>query len=151
MTRWGSCQCQLADVLSVREEYEVTLPYFSLKPETRKWCNQGKSGKICLCTTASVRSPLRGHRADSESPQGSPQFLVGGLLRSRCVTVMMFDVSLGEQCGSVLALCLSESHQGGRRMSRQPLPLSVSEFTAPTRVPVGGGRRCPGSFLSQCG
>lgn len=27
---------------------------------------------------AAVRGPSRGHRADSEAPQGSPQFLGGG-------------------------------------------------------------------------
>lgn len=125
MTRRGSCQCRLVAVLSVREESEVTLPYFSLELEAGgSGATREKSGKIRLCTTASVRGPSRGHGADSESPQGSPQFLGGGLLRSRCVTVMMFDVSLGEQCGSVLALCLSESHQVGRRMSRHPLPPS---------------------------
>lgn len=99
-----SCQCRLVDVLSVREESEVTLPYFSLELEA------GGSGatRESLERSAFAPQPQSGvHQEGTKLTQNlhraSHSFL-WGLLRSRCVTVMMFDVSLGEQCGSVLAV-----------------------------------------------
>lgn len=74
MPQWASCECWLAAVLSVGEETEVNLPWLTLG--WRKCDDQRESGKIHLCT-ATARAPSRGHQADSEAPQGPPQFLRG--------------------------------------------------------------------------
>lgn len=65
-TRQESCQCRLVDVLSVREESEVTLPYFSLELEA------GGSGatRESLERSAFAPQPQSGvHQEDTELTQ----------------------------------------------------------------------------------
>lgn len=72
MTRRGSCQCRLVAVLSVREESEVTLPYFSLELEA------GGSGatRESLERSAFAPQPQSGvHQEDTELTQNPHSFL----------------------------------------------------------------------------
>lgn len=78
MTRRGSCQCRLVAVLSVREESEVTLPYFSLELEA------GGSGatRESLERSAFAPQPQSGvHQEDTELTQNlhrAPHSFLGG-------------------------------------------------------------------------
>lgn len=94
---------------------------------------------------AADRGPSRGHRADSLVPQGSPQFLGGGVPRCHCLTVMMFDVSPDEQCGSVLALCPISPRGGGWGRADRHTPTPVSKST----VPASGLSVLPPRILMQ--
>lgn len=59
VTQRESCQCQLLDALSVREEREVSLPYFRLEPEAAGNAgDQRKSGKIRLRATSSCQGSI---------------------------------------------------------------------------------------------
>lgn len=78
---------------------------------------------------AADRGPSRGHWADSQVPQGSPQFLGGGWGRAPrcyCLTVMMSDVSPDEQCGLGLALCPISAP--GKQTHTQQKKKSMKEY-----------------------